>query len=72
MKIYTLTWKHASFFGSTISRCRFDRNCPYWPPRAYPLDVVGAFALALDLYNNAFRLSSCGKLVARSATYQGV
>lgn len=79
MKTYTLTWKHPPLYGSTLSRCRFDFYSPYWPWSRFhhelQFDHIFAFMVMLsrksgDILN--YRLSSCGRLVARSATYQGV
>lgn len=77
-KIYTLTWRHKPFFGSTLSRVRFDYKSVYWPWHRFHsimrFDEIFAFCALLfcrvDVY--PFRLTKAGKLVARSATYQGV
>lgn len=80
MKTYTLTWKHAPFYGSTLSRCRFEPSAIAWPfiVRAGGVRVTESPILAFMYiccrvdYPRSYRLSSCGRLIARSATYQGV
>lgn len=73
MKTYTLTWIHSPFFGSTRSRCRFEPGSYLWN-RRLGSDVIAQFAFRLIFMVDPLgvRLSSCGRLVARSATYQGV
>ena len=80
MKTYTLTWRHSPFYGSTLSRCRFDSSAVVWPfmLRADSVPVTESPVLAFmhlccfPLSSCSYRLSSCGRLVARQATYQGV
>jgi hypothetical protein len=78
MKTYTLTWKSFKWQNkSSISRFRV----PFIPDSSLT-GVIGYFLdFATGKYNNftfvgvrpsCWRLSSCGRLVARSATYQGV
>lgn len=70
-KTYTLTWVHEPYFGSVISRCVMRKGASLWNPYISD-DVIIQFCNRL-LYNyESLRLTSCGKLVARSATYQGV
>lgn len=73
MKTYTLTWIHLPYFGSIRSRCRFEPGCVLWN-RRLGSDVVAQFALRLLFMVNPIgvRLSCSGRLVARSATYQGL
>lgn len=72
MKTYTLTWTHSPYYGSTRSRCRFTEGSFLWNERI--CDAVGNFAFRLSSMVEPLgvRLVSCGRLVARSATYQGV
>lgn len=80
MKTYTLTWKHSSFYGSTLSRCRFDPSAVIWPfmlqVNSEPVTdspVLAFMHLCCSLLSScSYRLSSCGRLVARQATYNGV
>lgn len=78
-KTYTLSWKHKPFFGSTLSRVRFDYKCVYWPWKRFyhelQFDEIFAFCALLSRGLGDFRplrLTKSGKLVARSATYRGV
>ena len=79
MKSYTMSWKmYGKFYKKGYSVCRQHLN-PL-------LDMSILFDFPLDLFlwlidpssknygsaHKDFRLSSCGRLVARSATYQGV
>ena len=78
MKSYTLSWRHSPYYGSTLSRCRFEPSCLYWSFRSNigcSPDVISAFAFAVcknPEVRYSFRLTSCGRLIARSATYLGV
>ena len=70
MKSYTLTWIHEPCYGSFLSRCIMRKGAVLWNPYLEN-DVIIQFCNRL-LYCESLRLTSCGKLVARSATYQGV
>lgn len=71
MKTYTLTWRHSPFYGSTLSRCRFDSLCPYWN-RRLPNDKIQQFCFQNIFRGDcSLRLIKNGRLVARSAAYQG-
>lgn len=76
-KVYTLTWKRPNTWRKNgVCRCRFDAASYYWIASG-GVSVIHAFKVLLSLGNFPFgdcnfRLSSCGRLVARSATYQGV
>lgn len=71
-KTYTLTWKHDPYFGSTLSRCRFDSTNTFMWNWNLPNDKILQFMNLLSRSVAAYRLVKCGRLVARSATYQGV
>lgn len=75
LKTYTMTWRHAEFYGSTLSRVRFDSLGVYWNSDL-PNDKLLQFISVMNrgaFRSGAFlRLVKCGKLVARQATYQGV
>lgn len=79
MKTYTMSWKMYGKFGCKgYSLCREK----IWPL----LKLHQSFKSSIDFFlwlidernhnfgsaHSGFRLSSCGRLVARSATYQGV
>ena len=69
---YTLTWKHAPLYGSTLSRCKFESfNIGMWNPNL-PNNKVLQFMNLLSRSVLAFRLVKNGRLIARAATYQGV
>lgn len=82
MKTYTLTWRQfGSWHKSGLCRCRFNKSSPLWysssdnPILAFVgilflLDL--SYFFGLDCGFDRLRLSSCGRLVARSATYRGV
>lgn len=71
MKTYTLTWTHEPYYGSVITRCNMRKGAILWNPYL-PDDVIIQFCNRM-LYNyDLIRLTCCGRLVARSATYQGV
>ena len=76
-KTYTLTWRHSPCFGSTLSRVHFNRSSLLWPwSLRYEYSPIIAFMHLCCLQPSSslvpYRLFSCGLLVARSATYQGV
>lgn len=86
MKNYTLTWRpriRVGLCAKKLCRCRFDFLSPVYPfsicigltkKDAMRLNPIFAFMYVCTLSDapNSLRLSSCGRLVARSATYQGV
>lgn len=77
-KTYTLIWKHKPFFGSTLSRVRFDISSVYWPWSRFhhemQFDTIFAFSAIMSRRSDVagLRLLKAGRLVARSATYLGV
>lgn len=75
MKTYTLTWKHEPFFGSTLSRMRFDSNALYWTDGNFETTLEHFIHRCVEMSPLSYagaRLICCGRLVARFATYQGV
>lgn len=79
MKTYTFTWRHAPYYGKTMSRVRFDSKSAIWD-RHLPNDeilqfmsLVASLSFSITPFcNPCCRLIKCGKLIARQATYQGV
>ncbi len=72
MTTYTLTCKRSSYYGSTLSRCKFDSLNDHMWNCNLPNDKILQFMNLLSRNASAFRLVKNGRLVARSATYQGV
>lgn len=70
MKTYILSWRSHK---KGLCRCRFE---PSQVVLKHPeFNAVEAFCFILCIVGSpcfSYRLSSCGKLVARQATYQGV
>lgn len=79
MKTYTLTWRHSPLFGSVLSRCRFEPSAVRWPfmlnADSSPVTespILAFMFICCRFKQSTHRLSSCGRLVGRQATYQGV
>lgn len=78
MKSYTITWNSYKWYKP---RCLNRFRVPPIPDSSL-IGVVGYFLdfvsgkydhfSFVGLYPSCWRLTSCGRLVARSATYQGV
>lgn len=75
MNKYILTWKRQDTWRKNGNcRCCFDTHSYYW--QVMDNDPIIAFSSILTkhqvLLDYNFRLTCCGKLIARQATYTGV
>ena len=73
-KTYTLTWRHSKYTRSGLARCRFWCGSSYWrvSVSSTPIHAFVWFFKFDDSVFRQLRLTKAGKLVARSAIYQGV